>query len=44
MNKRTNKGMKLAIAAVATALAATMGMAAPADAKPTVSARTVYCC
>lgn len=39
-----NKGMKMAIAAVVTALAATAGMAAPAEAKTVTTARTVYCC
>ncbi|WP_281271803.1 hypothetical protein [Nocardioides immobilis] len=39
-----NKTAKMAIAALVAALATTVGMATPADAKPVSTDRTVYCC
>jgi hypothetical protein len=39
-----NKGIKLAIVTVVAALATSVGMAAPADAKPVTTSRTYYCC
>lgn len=40
-----NKSVKLAIAGLIAALATTVGMAAPADAKaPVVVQKNVYCC
>lgn len=39
-----NNTTKMAIAALVAALATTIGMASPADAKPASTDRTVYCC
>ena len=38
------KTVKLTIASLIVALATTVGMAAPADAKGTISAKYVQCC